>query len=318
ALLSYPNYGVKAIENKNGKTYASSHGAYFFNYPKNDAFTLKTITFSSAVFSFPYNEKSYTLSIDLSTERLSNSVFCIVRPQYTGLWEKNPALDAYQNSASASRLNGSVLVINVFLNDSASTWTSDEREAALKLQSEGYAIIESEAQKHGVSLDLTVTDMSDSLIYKHKNEIGTVPEDSIWVNQMFAYTTYGSLSGYIAAYFDVSAYDSYCVCFFINKNGESYSVCCSNESFETSIYGIERCIMFCVPGKSADTATPVIFARELLHMFGAQYLDDSAAAQIYFPNDLMASEKGSEINDYTAFRIGWKNSIDSLLDGITQ
>ncbi len=314
AFTSYPSYGPPSVSLDEEFTLVTRHSARDFDYPDNNEFRLKRLSSERAEFEFDYNGQTKTITITLSDRRLSEGVYSAVSDPYEGDWADNPKLDAFQNSGSASKLQGNVFVINMFLDDGASGWDADERETVINNVQEALRALEQTAANRGVTLKFTSTDMTNSLLYRHKDKIDPEPGDHMWLNSLLAHTTYGTIEDYIGDFFDVSQYDSYCLMVHLNKNGVTESAVCKSDAFDSSLYETERAVMMLT---EYELPTPADYAREILTMFGAVRLDEYEAARVYFPTDLMCGGNDlskDPVGNFTAFRVGWLNDCDGFLD----
>ena len=176
------------------------------------------------------------------------------------------------------------------------------------------------------NLSLYVTDKRSSVYLKTSRNITTSMEDYLWIEFLFADTTYRNLEGCVSSYFDLDEYDNWCVLLHINKTGRSYALACNSTFYDYNIYSSERAVMY----YSTDTdytyySVAGTYAHELLHLFGADDLydnfispDAAEALEHFYPNAIM-SVVGNDMEmfgicPYTAYLIGWIDSIPEPFD----
>lgn len=240
-------------------------------------------------------------------------------------WEDS-GLKPGQNEGSAKRLTGKCLVINLFIDDAVSSWSDADTENALAMVNAGADFISAQAEAYGAKLSLDVTDKHSSVYIKTSRSITTSIDDYLWIELLFADTTYRTLEGCASSYFDLDDYDNWCVMLHINKKGRSYALACNSTYYDYNIYTSERAVMF----YSADSgyayrSVAATYAHELLHLFGAVDLydeclgsDASEALRHFYPNAIM-SVVGNDLDmsgicPYTAYLIGWADSIPKPFD----
>ena len=110
-------------------------------------------------------------------------------------------------------------------------------------------------------------------------------------------------------------------CLHINRAGISY-----NLAFYDRVrreYAAERMVCFAEYPDGRPTATAT-YAHELLHLFGAgdlyfpydQTEERKELAQRYFPSDIMLRVdydiQQLMVGPFTAFRIGWRDTLDPM------
>ncbi len=257
---------------------------------------------------------------------LENSLFLLWLDGRSDVKWEDSGLKPGQNEGSAKRLTGKCLVINLFIDDAVSKWSDDDIEGTLAFVNAGTDFISAQAEAYGADLSLYVTDKRSSVYLKTSRNITTSMEDYLWIELLFADTTYRNLEGCVSSYFDLDEYDNWCVLLHINKMGRSYALACNSTFYDYNIYSSERAVMY----YSTDTdytyySVAGTYAHELLHLFGAGDLydnfispDAAEALEHFYPNAIM-SVVGNDMEmfgicPYTAYLIGWIDSIPEPFD----
>ena len=130
---------------------------------------------------------------------LENSLFLLWLDGRSDVKWEDSGLKPGQNEGSAKRLTGKCLVINLFIDDAVSKWSDDDIEGALAFVNAGTDFISAQAEAYGADLSLYVTDKRSSVYLKTSRNITTSMEDYLWIELLFADTTY---------YYQVTAYTS--------------------------------------------------------------------------------------------------------------
>lgn len=260
--------------------------------------------------------------------RLENSLFFMSEELHSDTsWESND-LKHGQNEGSAKSLRGNCLVVNVFIDDRTSSWSDDEVETVLHYMDDSVLFLENEAARYGVELELYSTDKEHSVYFKTSRNITTSLENYLWIELLFADTTYRTLAGCVESYFDLESYDNWCVMLHIDKNGRSYALPCNSDYYDHEIYYSERAVMY----YSADTSYEYYsvagtYAHEMLHLFGANDLYDTNVTddtvkllEHFFPNEIMRvvyNDLGTQaVSPYTAYRVGWIGELTEPFESI--
>lgn len=257
---------------------------------------------------------------------LENSLFLLWLDNDSDVKWEDSGLKPGQNEGSAKRLTGKCLVINLFIDDAVSKWSDDEIEGALTLVNASTDFISSQAEAYGVDLSLDVTDERSSVYIKTSRNITTSMDDYLWMELLFADTTYRTLEGCASSYFDLDEYDNWCVMLHINKKGRSYAIACNSSYYDYNIYLSERAVMYYSTDDSYTYYSVAgTYAHELLHLFGADDLydnfissDAAEALDHFYPNAIM-SVVGNDMDmygicPYTAYLIGWIDDIPEPFD----
>ena len=322
-MLSYPDYGEDAVINSDGKT------EYKYSYINDFAATARQADVSiisfddtSASISVKISGKTFSLGMAKVNGKwkLANSVYFAylqseIDVQKASGWENSIYLSTRQNVGSAPRLAGKFLVLNVFLNDSFTSWKDSDRKNVednidracewLVTKSRGYS-----------SANLAID--TQSLFYVHSD---SVPADyeMAFLDIMFRNTVYVDVNGYIEKN-TPAGYDGVCVLFHVWKNGSDYCIPCDKENTDYLTYYGERAMFYY--SKNAGHQ-PSSYVYMLLQLCGGELLygrkDTEQLAEL-FPGEIMLSKKflSLPLQDYsvsplTAFLLGWTDYIDTQL-----
>jgi len=356
-----PYHSFSALETLISDTYSAESGIYglYFSYPTQSGPTVKNIDgvtnvclayapeitvipdISTAEFT---SLTAYGASLNVTCSdgkkyafnavredgnwRLENSLFFMSKAlQSDTSWDSSD-LEHGQNEGSAKSLTGNCLVVNVFIDDRVSSWSDDEVESVLHYMDDSVLFLENEAARYGAELDLYSTDKEHSVYLKTSRNITTSLEEYLWIELLFADTTYRTLEGCVKSYFNLESYDNWCVMLHIDKNGRSYALPCNSDYYDHEIYYSERAVMY----YSADTSYEYYsvagtYAHEMLHLFGANDLYDTNVTddtvkllEHFFPNEIMRvvyNDLGTQaISPYTAYRVGWIGELTEPFESI--
>lgn len=311
-FFGFPKYGEKAVFEKNGVVYSTKYQTIKLAYPPSNAFYISELGLASATLSFDVNGKSEKIVLDFETNTLSDSPYRLIYSEdYSDKWSSPSFKPTTIGLGSGKTLSGDTLVVNVFITDKKSEWDNDDVKKTLNELNESIQWISDKAKSYGVELNLTSTTETTSLYYRSSSNLTTEAEDQIWINEMFAYTTYGSLDEYIKSNRNVGDYDNYVVLFHLNKEGENNCGRYDSQLFEKDLYSTERAVTY-------SNSTKKDYVEAILYLFGAHPLDPVKSEIIsYFGNEIMLSStqlnNSATIGEITAYLIGWKRSVHSQL-----
>ncbi|MCL1913729.1 MAG: hypothetical protein FWG10_07625 [Eubacteriaceae bacterium] len=244
-------------------------------------------------------------------------------------WEESSVFEPDQNAGSSKRLIGKCMLFNVFFNDKESAWDPEAQASLQSLQNEAFRYLESQAAFYGQDLSISSTNAGNAEYFDIGIAIPIGDEWDFWADDFFKESTsYGSVNNFLeglkAGY---PGYDNYGIIMNVNKKGHSYSLICDPFYEEHENFYAERIVAFHSTDETYEFAlSSATIAHELLHLFGAVDLYfpfdwDSERIQLaftYFPFELMRYLPMDDINDayisvFTAFRIGWRNTLPSKL-----
>lgn len=253
---------------------------------------------------------------------LTISIFCGYRSlALPDNWGTSP-------TGSARYLDGTTILVSLFIEDSNSSWTAEKKDIVMSKMDLAADFLVSEGNTYGKTVNLIYN------IHEHPDLEYTVsyPETINDSNR-----TSFRLLDYITEYIDtniptqelLSAYnvDSIAYMCFLDKSGVSYTF--PYYEGDSDIYYYETCYMFLKC--DGDYEPPAVYAHEMLHLFGARDLystnkSDGITKEFVqhiendYPNEIMLTtydENGHNVQDYvsnditdiTAYFIGWLDEI---------
>ncbi len=315
-FLNYPVYGPKAIYEKDGVVYSAKIDSKKLEYPKTSEFVICELAVNSATFSFETPEGEKKIILDYKSNTLSESPYRLMySSNHADKWNKVEVPESALNCGSAKQLLGKTLIINVFLIDKKTDWEDSEVISVLEKINSATSWLNKIASEKGIDFSLSSTTKTTSLYYRSSSTLTTEADDQIWINEMFAYTTYGSIDDYIKSNCKVENYDNYLVMFHINQEGENNIGRFEKEMFENTLYKTERAVMYSKNSISKD----YLFA--MLSLFGAESLESvKDEAKTYFGDDIMLKNTSlnstAVLGDITEYLIGWKTSLHPQLSNM--
>ena len=305
-FLKYPLEKMPSLKNDSGKTFAFYHpGSEFTDKIKTGSIKVShTDEKKATIFGTTKNGKDIKLS----------AVF------ENGKWllEKGLFLSAQRESYCANRFpmsdigsavgfSGKILIVELFLSDSETSFDSDDEIRFHKKIKEGTDRLVKESEKYGNKVEITY----QNAYFKHEGVLGDYDYS---LDMMFAATSFGTLENFVKTSFDLSLYDSYAI--MVCRNSDTETKCnVFQKTSETSLYYAERIII-------GNSVCPGEITKGLLQMFGAYGLADkdfcgtyyTKLYKIYFPDDIMLSDGRNDfsISPAAAFASGITHDLDYL------
>ena len=342
-FFMYPIFGSPQVIELDDLLYVYPH--YFSNFGSMiDIGSVKVseLTENSATFKFRiydhefFHDGAMTMTLGSDGWRLDQSFFfyCLQRldlldVESTTAWEDNPLLDPDQNVGSAKRLTGECMFFNIFIDDPESSWDEESIAGYYKMQDEALRYLEEQAALFGHELTCFATSAEDALYLKTDTYISGDPDYNFWLDLYLMDTEYGGANGLLEAllvWADDPDYDNYGLLININKQGRSYAIPYNYLEYPNGDYYAERTVIYYSTDYNYDyVLVSATIAHEILHIFGAVDLyypndgDDIRKEIIiqYFPFELMHyipyQMDGATISAFTAFRIGWRNTLPDQL-----
>lgn len=248
----------------------------------------------------------------------------------------------YEFVGSAEDLDGKVLVIAIFLNDSESYWTSQEKDEVKERIEIAGDFIEESARYYGKDVEI----ISDEGIYSDLSYecdyYGTVSDfDTLDEYSLDPYQErlLDEIETEIPEEQLMRKYGAEDIAYIgiVSKSGRSYAYP-YDEAYGIEYYN-ECCCIFYTDETYGEVEPPAVYAHELLHLFGAEdlyegsdvaYNELSVGQYQYiinnYPNEIMYTtydENGysvdrwvsNELTDITAYYLGW---IDTLPVGFLE
>lgn len=234
-------------------------------------------------------------------------------------------------TGSAKYLDGSTVLVSLFIEDPESSWTLEDKELVMsKLNLVNEFLVE-EGNSYGKTVNL-IYDINEHPDLSYTVSYSEVIDDSD--DSSF------DLLDYITEYIDdniptqelLASYNVESIAYmcFLNKEGVSYTF--PYYEGDGRIYYYETCYMFLKC--DGEYEPPSVYAHEILHLFGArdlyasnqtdgitkdfvQYIEES------YPNEIMLTTYDADWNnvqdhitndltDITAYFIGWLDTIPEL------
>ena len=200
-----------------------------------------------------------------------------------------------RSSGTCESLTGDVMLTIVFVDDAESSWTTEEIDAVKEQQLDATALLQEQAAAYNASLNLSIQ-------YLHATANAAYDRDasSPWVESALADLGFANLS---VVNFDLEA--DYNVkeaplLFYIHREGRSFA------QSQSTILSAEYTILY---------QDLVDYRHELYHLFGAKDFyypaEVSSLADQYLPNSLMKNSYSGDVDELTAYLIGWTDEISN-------
>ncbi len=302
-FLSYPFGYLPSVSDKDGITNVFYHGGIGYS----DFIDEKTISVINTEEQEIKLIKGKTLSgktVLLKTVlvgqewRLEKGIYFSNTSENEFITDKFPLSDL----GSMSKLNGKVLVVEVFMSDSESAFEKATEEKYHEKISSAVDFAASQAKAFGADVEITY----QKAYFDHRNIIENNP---LSIDFVFEGTGFGSLGGFIEGTVDVSQYDSYCAVVCMNKEFDPYFNVYDNTQ-ETEKYICEKIVA------GNDFSEEQIYSS-FLRLAGEPYMESGYLKDIYnlyFPNNpsLKDDYKSSEMSAVTAYSCGVVDKLDKI------
>lgn len=235
------------------------------------------------------------------------------------------------STGSAKYLDGSTVLVSLFIEDPSSTWTDEKKELVMSKMDIANDFLVTEGASYGKSVNLIYN------IYEHPDLNYTVSYSGT-INDSDSSSYH--LLDYVTNYIDeniptqdiLSNYgvDSIGYMCFLDKSGVSYTF--PYYEGDSDLYYYETCFMFLKC--DGDYEPPAVYAHEMLHLFGARDLyatnepdgitkDFVQHIETDYPNEIMLTtydenwnnvqdHVSNDLTDITAYFIGWVDDIPEL------
>ena len=311
AFLSYPEVGENAITNENGETYAFYHaGSGYDDFADTSSVTLKPSE-NADVCDFTVKTAAGRVA-EMKAVRsengwvLENSLYDVLSDN-SGKFKKNFPL---ANKGSLSKFSGNVLVIELFISDNSSGFTSEEESEFHSRISSAVSYLTDEAQRYGGQTRVKY----ERAYFDHT---GVLSDHELAFDIMFAETGFGTLQTFAEKNFDLSKYDNYvfAVCFDKNWATSHWVYDPDSDKYESpELYFAERVFV----GKETTDAE---ICRALLSMLGVENVCAENSSEyirelyrLYFPADVLLSENigGTKISPVVAYACGITEDLERL------
>lgn len=234
-------------------------------------------------------------------------------------------------TGSAKYLDGSTVLVSLFIEDPSSIWTTDKKELVMSKMDIATDFLVSEGNSYGKSVNLIYD------IYEHPDLEYTVSyPETIRDSDRSSFLLLKYVTHYIETNIPtqeiLTTYnvDSIAYMCFLDKSGVSFTF--PYYEGDSDIYYYETCYMYLKC--DGDFEPPSVYAHEMLHLFGArdlystnetdgitkefvQYIESNYSNEImlttYDENwDNVQDYVSNDLTDITAYFIGWLDQIPEL------
>lgn len=242
-------------------------------------------------------------------------------------------------AGSAVRLNGTVLAVLIFLDDSESTWNTNDMNEVKERFDIAADYIEESAQAYGKQVDI-ITDTGNYGDLSYETYYNGYVEDFDTLTEYdydpFQEALIDEINYNIPTTSLLQKYNAQSIAYIgvVNKDGRSYAYPYDTEYDQRYYYEV-GCIFF-TDETYGEEEPPAVYAHELLHLFGAQDLYENSDSyynyfssgqydhiETYYANEIMYTtydEYGysvqgwvsNDISHITAYYLGW---VDTLPTG---
>lgn len=307
---TYPTEELPAVKNSDGKTSAFFHtGSSFSDYAdissvrveNTETDTVKSIKLKCLSGREVTLKAVYENNIWLLEKGLYNSIDKGEEPKEKPLCS---------GKGSFSSFNGDILVIELFISDSNSSFDpdSDEPEKAFheKIKN-SFDYLLQQCEGLGGNADITY----ESVEFEHFGAIGS---GDLPFDVFFSDTGFGNLRSLAESHFDdLQNYDNYVFAVCFNRETEPLYKLNDGKS-TTELYFAERTFV-------GTNTTSEDIARNVLALSGGeiQHINELPAPlkelySIYFPQDIYTADKleNAKVNPYTAYCCGMTEELNPI------
>lgn len=306
-LLTYPEGHTASVSGVLGKTYVFDHiGSGYDDFvlastvevKDTEIETQKLITAKTRV----GKEIEFVSVYENGKWLLEKGIYLLNRSEPTEFNKKPP----FAKLGSFMELKGEVMVIELFVSDKESGFTSAEEQAYHERINNVFGFLKEQSNAYGNEVNISYK----KTYFDHGGIIGTRGLD---FDIVFAETGFGTLQKFADTNCDLSAYDNYVVVVCLDKEAEmSFNL--YEGSDETEIYFAERVII----GNDANEHELAVSVLKLLGAYGydeglyGKYEESLYSA--YFPNDIMntTSLADSNLSPVTAYACGISEDLEPL------
>ncbi len=223
-----------------------------------------------------------------------------------------------RNIGSAGTLTGKTLVHHIFCTDVDGSWPLEEQHVAREKMTRGMDFIARQSAARGQQV--TFRNQWGRMV----RVSGHIPTDPLanpdWTERVIRQSAGQSATALVGDLQRQFGVDNAVICLHVNKPALSY-----NLAYYTNVakrFSAERMVCFAAYPDGRQTAAAT-YAHELLHLFGAgdlyfPYDQDDERKRVagqWFPDDVMYRvdyDLGRlNIGNYTAFRVGWLDKLES-------
>lgn len=217
-------------------------------------------------------------------------------------WQGHYFLRA-KDMGKCETLSGGVMVTFVYLDDTESSWTES---AVAQAESEMIAQLQdilADAEDYGIGVDLSYLSFGAAV-----DAVATYENPAVWKDKAAQALGYGSIAEMQDAMERDYGVNAAPIVFVLNKDGRAYA------NFATSRNTVESAVVY-----SHDLES---LRHELYHLFGVEdyyfFTELETAANTYLPNSVMVDARDGETDAFTAFCLGWLDTLTDSAEGFLQ
>ncbi|MBQ4316781.1 MAG: hypothetical protein IJC20_00900 [Clostridia bacterium] len=306
-FLAYPEGHTPSVSNVDGKTFVFNHiGSKYDDFIVTSSVTVSETENENEMIITAKTESGKDVELKAVCENenwlLESSLYLVNKVETSKTDSKFPLSDY----GSFMKFSGKVLVIELFVSDSASGFTSVEEKEYHSRIEKAFNYITEQAETYGKE----VTVDYKSTYFEH---FGTIGPNVIDFDIVFAETGFGTLQKFADANCDLAAYDNYVFVVCMDKDIKA-TFSCYDGSDRTQIYFAERAVI-------GRNSTDVEICVSVLRLLGAYGFDEGICDEYteslynaYFPYDIMVSGSltFSKMSPVTAFACGITDELDPL------
>ena len=219
------------------------------------------------------------------------------------------------NMGSSKKLLGKCVFVNIFLSDTESSFNEDDKQKYIDRLKAAFDILNDNALKYGKSFEPIYNQPDIMLDFKTDFTIPDSISDYKWARTILNDIIAEYDLEEILAQYDA---DNVSYLYHINKKMDPYALPndLPSHSFGTIYYNEIAVIPRYVLWDTYETKIAT-YAHEILHLFGAidlYYPGDLygyrvGLAEKIFPHDIMCNSYYTEIQDVSAYLIGWLDEL---------
>lgn len=210
-----------------------------------------------------------------------------------------------RDTGPCGKLTGDVEIVLTFVSTPDHPWTEERKQAVYKISDSSIAVMEREAARYGVSLDLCFGCLDCEIPFEYESfkDSGGLKWYRCLLDNYFCRDSLADVCEQWKGEWNKTSVP---VVFLFNSWDLSHAYSCGSDN---PAWTDEFCVIFC------DTDMHDHYLNhELLHMYGAIDLYDynnegvQRAAEKYFPSSNMLGTS-SEVDELTAYLVGWTDAL---------
>ena len=241
-------------------------------------------------------------------------------------------------TGSAKYLDGSTVLVSIFLDDKNALWTESDKELVMHNMDVACDFLADEGERYGkdVTLIYDISQYEDLEYHVNYNKVfpgsSNIDDGDEKITE-FVYYMYDYIEDNIPSKEIMEKYQVNSIGYLVFIDGETNSATAYSHYCDLENTYYEEIAFINLRWKSGKNVNPDTYAHEILHLFGARDLyctkktngitkDFVIYADEHYPEDIMlgsaasvVSKKDSvtsEISKLTAYFIGWKDYISEV------